>query len=64
MKVITDETSDSGEMTTNFADLLAQSSASLEEVNATVHTAVEDNEQIISTLEGTMKRTKALVTIR
>ncbi|MHC8517556.1 methyl-accepting chemotaxis protein [Sporosarcina sp. ITBMC105] len=64
MKVITDETSDIGEMTINFADLLAQSSASLEEVNATVHTAVEDNEQIISTLEGTMKRTKALVNIR
>lgn len=60
MKVIAKETSEIGEMTGEFADLLAQSSASLEEVNATV----ADNERIVTTLDGTMRRTKELAEIR
>lgn len=64
MKVIAEETSDIGEMTGTFADLLAQSSASLEEVNATVHATVSDNEQIVRTLDGTMRRTKELAEVR
>lgn len=64
MIVIADETADIGEMTGTFADLLSQSSASLEEVNATVHTTVADNEQIVQTLDGTIKRTKALAEVR
>lgn len=64
MKVIVEETSDIGEMTGAFADLLAQSSASLEEVNATVHATVADNEQIVRTLDGTMRRTKEMVEVR
>ncbi|MCG7344387.1 methyl-accepting chemotaxis protein [Sporosarcina sp. ACRSL] len=64
MKVISEETADISEMTGTFADLLAQSSASLEEVNATVHTTVADNEQIVRTLDGTIKRTKELSEVR
>ncbi|GEN82968.1 hypothetical protein SLU01_12800 [Sporosarcina luteola] len=64
MKVVTEETSDIGHMTGTFADLLAQSSASLEEVNATVHATVADNEQIVSTLDGTIRRTKELAEVR
>ncbi|MCM3711155.1 methyl-accepting chemotaxis protein [Sporosarcina luteola] len=64
MKVIADETSGIGEMTVAFADLLAQSSASVEEVNATVHATVADNERIVRTLDGTMRRTKELVEVR
>lgn len=64
MKVIAQETTDIGDMTGTFADLLSQSSASLEEVNATVHTTVADNEQIVLTLDGTIKRTKALAEVR
>ncbi|WP_339251328.1 methyl-accepting chemotaxis protein [Sporosarcina sp. FSL W8-0480] len=63
-KMISKDTSDIGNTTGTFADLLAQSSASLEEVNATVHTTVADNEQIVLTLEGTMKRTKELAESR
>ncbi|HEX5564810.1 MAG TPA: methyl-accepting chemotaxis protein [Sporosarcina sp.] len=64
MNVIAEETSEIGEMTGTFADLLAQSSASLEEVNATVHSTVSDNEQIVRTLDGTMRRTKELAEVR
>ncbi len=64
MKVVAEETADIGEMTGAFADLLAQSSASLEEVNATVHATVADNERIVKTLDGTMRRTKELAEVR
>jgi methyl-accepting chemotaxis protein len=64
MKIISVETSEIGEMTGAFADLLAQSSASLEEVNATVHTTVADNEQIVRTLDGTMRQTRELAEVR
>lgn len=64
MKRIADETANIGKMTGDFAELLAQSSASLEEVNATVHETVRDNEQVVGTLEGTMKRTKELIEVR
>ncbi|WHT47910.1 methyl-accepting chemotaxis protein [Sporosarcina thermotolerans] len=63
-KMISIDTSEIGNTTGTFADLLGQSSASLEEVNATVHTTVADNEQIVLTLEGTMKRTKELAESR
>ncbi|MHA6258396.1 methyl-accepting chemotaxis protein [Sporosarcina sp. CAU 1771] len=61
MGAITKETADIGQMTVTFSDLLAESSASLEEVNATVHTTVTDNEKIVETLAGTMSQTKRLV---
>ncbi|MFS0688480.1 methyl-accepting chemotaxis protein [Sporosarcina sp. 179-K 8C2 HS] len=64
MKIISKETSDIGEMTGAFADLLAQSSAALEEVNATVHATVADNEQIVRTLDGTMRKTRELAEVR
>lgn len=64
MKIISEETSDIGEMTGTFADLLMQSSASLEEVNATVHATVADNEQIVKTLDGTMRRTREMAEVR
>ena len=52
MASITRETTDIGQMTATFADLLTESSASLEEVNATIHATVADNEQIVATLDG------------
>ena len=64
MESITRETTDIGRMTGEFADLLTESSASLEEVNATIHTTVDDNEQIVATLDGTMRRTKLLAEVR
>ncbi|MEK5040771.1 methyl-accepting chemotaxis protein [Sporosarcina sp. FSL K6-3457] len=64
MASITRETTDIGQMTGAFADLLAESSASIEEVNATIHTTVADNEQIVATLDGTMRRTKLLAEVR
>lgn len=64
MGTITEESSAIGEMTGTFAELLAQSSASLEEVNATVHATVADNERIVRTLEGAMRRTKELAEVR
>ena len=64
MKTITEETSAIGDMTGTFADLLAQSSASLEEVNATVHATVADNERIVRTLDGAMRRTRELAEVR
>ncbi|WP_432357605.1 methyl-accepting chemotaxis protein [Sporosarcina sp. UB5] len=64
MKIVSEQTSDIGDMTGTFADLLAQSSASLEEVNATVHATVSDNEQIVKTLDGTMRRTREMAKVR
>ncbi|WP_203245967.1 methyl-accepting chemotaxis protein [Sporosarcina beigongshangi] len=64
MASITRETTDIGRMTGMFADMLTESSASLEEVNATIHTTVADNEQIVATLDGTMRRTKHLAEVR
>ncbi len=64
MASITKETTDIGRMTSSFADLLTESSASLEEVNATIHETVADNEQIVTTLDGTMRRTKSLAEVR
>lgn len=64
MASITRETTDIGRMTGEFADLLTESSASLEEVNATIHTTVADNEQIVATLDGAMRRTKLLAEVR
>lgn len=60
MKRIGNETTAIGNMMKEFADLLAQSSAALEEVNATIHTTVDDNEQVVKTLVGTMERTNRL----
>jgi len=64
MASITKETTDIGRMTSIFADLLTESSASLEEVNATIHETVADNGQIVTTLDGAMRRTKNLAEIR
>lgn len=64
MASITKETTDIGRMTSSFADLLTESSASIEEVNATIHETVADNEQIVTTLDGTMRRTKSLAEVR
>jgi methyl-accepting chemotaxis protein len=64
MASITKETTDIGRMTSSFADLLTESSASLEEVNATIHETVTDNEQIVTTLDGTKRRTKSLAEVR
>jgi len=64
MASITKETTDIGRMTSSFADLLTESSASLEEVNATIHGTVADNEQIVTTLDGTMRRTASLAEVR
>ena len=64
MASITKETTDIGHMTGTFADLLTESSASLEEVNATIHETVADNEQIVTMLDGTMRRTKSLAEVR
>ncbi len=64
MTSITEETKDIGTMTATFADLLSESSASLEEVNATIYTTVDDNEQIVKTISGTMRRTRELSEIR
>ena len=60
MALITTETNDIGRMTGTFADLLAESSASLEEVNATIYATVADNEQMVTTLVGTMRQTRRL----
>jgi len=60
MTSITAETTYIGRMTVSFADLLTESSASLEAVNATIHTTVADNEQIVEMIDGTMRSTKAL----
>ena len=60
MTVIMEETSDIGRMTGTFADLLTTSSASLEEINATIHTSVMDHEQVVSTIDGAMKATRKL----
>lgn len=64
MASITEETVEIGRMTGTFADLLSESSASLEEVNATIHSTVADNEQIVATLDGTMRRTRDLAKVR
>ena len=64
MTSITEETVEIGRMTGTFADLLSESSASLEEVNATIHTTVADNEQIVATLDGTMRQTRELAEVR
>lgn len=60
MTSITTETTSIGEMTVLLADLLAESSASLEEVNASIHTTVADNEEVVLTLDGTIKNTRNL----
>ena len=60
MALITKETNDIGLMTGTFADLLSESSASLEEVNASIHTTVADNERMVVTLDGTMRQTRSL----
>ncbi|GKV56680.1 hypothetical protein NCCP2222_26270 [Sporosarcina sp. NCCP-2222] len=60
MKEIGNETAAIGNMMKEFADLLAQSSAALEEVNATIHTTVADNEHVVETLVGTMETTNRL----
>ncbi|WP_438316188.1 methyl-accepting chemotaxis protein [Sporosarcina sp. FA9] len=60
MTLITKDTNDIGLMTASFADLLAESSASLEEVNASIHTTVGDNERMVVTIGGTMRRTRSL----
>lgn len=64
MASITKETTAIGHMTGEFADLLTQSSASLEAVNATIHATVAENEQIVATLDGTMRRTRSLAEVR
>jgi len=64
MASITNETMDIGRMTREFANLLTVSSASIEEVNATIHETVADNEHIVATLDGTMYRTKSLAEVR
>jgi methyl-accepting chemotaxis protein len=58
MASITKETTAIWRMTGTFAYLLTESSASLEKVNATIHDTVADNEQIVTMLDGTMRRTK------
>lgn len=63
MTSITEETTDIGHMTVSLADLLTESSASLEEVNATIHTTVADNEEVVATLDGTIKSTNSLVKV-
>lgn len=63
MTSITEETADIGHMTVSLADLLTESSASLEEVNATIHTTVADNEEVVATLDGTIKSTNSLVKV-
>lgn len=63
MDFITKETTEIMRMSETVADLISESSASLEELNATIHTTVTDNEQIVATLEGTMKRTRSLAEI-
>lgn len=60
MASITKDTNDIGLMTASFADLLSESSASLEEVNASIHTTVVDNERMVLTIDGTMRRTRSL----
>ncbi|MFD1926901.1 methyl-accepting chemotaxis protein [Sporosarcina siberiensis] len=60
MALITKDTNDIGLMTASFADLLSESSASLEEVNASIHTTVVDNERMVHTIDGTMRRTRSL----
>lgn len=60
MTSITKETIEIGRMTETFADLIAESSASLEEVNATIHTTVADNEQVVEMIDGTMRSTHEL----
>ncbi|KAA0966765.1 hypothetical protein FQ087_11235 [Sporosarcina sp. ANT_H38] len=64
MASITKEATDIGRMTSSFADLLTESSASLEEVNATIHETVADNEQIVTTLDVARRRTKSLAEVR
>ncbi|HEX5565209.1 MAG TPA: hypothetical protein VFX34_09615, partial [Sporosarcina sp.] len=61
MESITRDVGDIGEMTMTFADLIADSSASLEEVNASIHASVADNERIVGTLDGTMHETRELL---
>lgn len=63
MTSITEETVDIGHMTVSLADLLTESSASLEEVNAIIHTTVADNEEVVATLDGTIKSTNSLVKV-
>ncbi|MFS0575471.1 methyl-accepting chemotaxis protein [Sporosarcina sp. 179-K 3D1 HS] len=63
MELITQETTDIMRMTGTVADLISESSASLEELNASIQMTVADNEQIVSTLEDTVKRTMSLVEI-
>ena len=60
MTAITSETTAIGEMTEMLADLLTESSASLEEVNASIHTTVADNEGVVMTLDGTIENTRSL----
>lgn len=60
MALITRKAAEIGRTTGSFADLLTASSASLEEVNATIHETVADNEHIVTTLDRTMQRTKSL----
>lgn len=60
MTTITLETTAIGEMTEMLADLLAESSASLEEVNASIHTTVSDNEGVVLTLDGTIESARKL----
>lgn len=63
MTSITKETADIGHMTVSLADLLTESSASLEEVNATIHMTVADNEEVVETLDGTIQSTNILVKV-
>ena len=64
MTSITGETTDIGHMTISLADLLTESSASLEKVNATIHTTVADNEEVVATLDETIKNTNSLVKVQ
>lgn len=63
MTSITKETVEIGRMTEKFADIIAESSASLEEVNATIHTTVADNEQVVEMIDGTMRNTHELANV-
>lgn len=60
MASIVGETTEIGKMTIMLADLLAESSTSLDEVNATIHGTVEDNEQVVATLTRAIRNTRNL----
>ena len=64
MMSITGEMKEIGYMTVSLADLLTESSASLEEVNATIHTTVADDEEVVATLNATIKGINSLVKVQ